>query len=146
MALPTPPPEMERADEAGAVATVTYFLTELYPYTVSSQDTDSWLALSHDLCVYCNSVAKSVRDEADSGLRTIPGVVEILSQSTEEANPLEFGVRLDISTGTDLRWSSTGAFIGKIPPHRVSLGVVVVWHIDRWIVRAVDVFSSEVIA
>ena len=146
VALPTPPPEMARDDETGAIAAATYFLTELYPYTVTSQDTTGWLAMSHDLCVYCASVADSVNSEASRGERTKPGAIKVTRQTVEEANPLSFGVKLDILTGADTHWSRGDQAGDSLPPHRVSLGIVIVWQVDRWIVRGVDVFSSEAVA
>lgn len=137
---------MARDDETGAVAAATYFLTELYPYTVTSQDTTGWLAMSHALCVYCSSVAESVNAEASRGEHTTPGAITIARQTVEEASPLEFGVKLEILTGADTHWSQGGRVGNPLPPHRVSLGIVVVWHVDRWVIRGVDVFSSEAVA
>jgi len=140
---PTPPPEMSRDDEVGAVAAATYFLTELYTYTLTSQDTTAWLAMSHAECLYCKSVVSTVDAERAAEVITTPGSLAVTSNSAEASNPLVYGVKLDISVGRAVQRSRLGVVLGDVQPEEVTMGAVVVWQVDRWIVRGVDVLAAE---
>ena len=145
VALPSPPAEMSRDDEVGAVAAAEYFLGELYPYTVSSQNTLAWRAMSHELCTYCSSIAISVEHEAQVGAMTSPGAVTVINKTVEEANPLEYGARFELTVRRDVQRSAGGDVVSESPRQHVQLGIVLVWRVDHWLVRGVDIFSSEVI-
>ncbi len=134
---------MSRADEAGARAAATFFVTELYPYTVATHDTRPWLAMSHSLCSYCASIVDSVTAEEGSGTVTTPGTITVIETRVEEASPLTFGVKLEITVDHDVQRSQEGKAVQAFPAQHLRLGTIVVRQGDRWLVRGVEVFSSE---
>lgn len=140
---PTPPPEMARADEAGAVAAVTYFLTDLYRYTVTSQDTSAWLAMSHDECVYCRSTADAIVAERESNVVTTPGDLMVIDTRVDSPASLVFGVQLDVEIGPSVQHARSGEALAGIQGGQATMAAIVMWHSNRWLVRGVDVMNLE---
>lgn len=136
---PTPPPEMSRDDEAGAVAAATYFLTELYPYTVTQQETSELQAVSHPDCKFCATTVHGVQSEISAGRVTHPGQTTVLSASAHELNPLAFEIQLEIAQAADTVWSTNGTQVGSNQRRELVLAVFVLWQGDHWILRGVDV-------
>ena len=134
---------MSRDDEAGAVAAATYFLTELYTYTLTSQDTTAWLAMSHEECIYCGGVATAVEAERAASVVTVPGILVVRGATAETLNSLTLGVQVEVSVGKATQWSHAGEQIRELPAEAATMGAIVVWHQDRWIVRGVDVLATE---
>jgi hypothetical protein len=143
MALPTPPPEMSRGDETGAVAAATYFVTEIYPYTYVSQDTAPLMAVSHEKCIFCASVLAAVAEERAAGRSTRPGAMTLNAVTAELINAIEFQVTIDMSQTVDTVWSSTGDLLGSDGPHQTTLAVFVIWDNHRWVLRGVDALRVD---
>ena len=143
MALPTPPPEMSRADETGAIAAATYFITKLYPYTYMSQDTAPLLATSHADCQFCAAVISNVAEEHAAGRSTHPGEMTVDAATSAVVNPLEYQITMDTSQTANTLWSSSGTLLGTDGPHTTTLAVFVVWASDRWILRGVDALRID---
>lgn len=143
MALPTPPPEMSRDDETGAIAAVTYFMTDLYTYTVVSQDTAPWGQMSHSLCNYCSGITTAVEAQRDAQVTTQPGQIVVTGVTSDSLSPLSYSVKLNLSLGRDLELSRTGAVLDDRPPKTVTMGTVAVWQVDRWLIRGVDVLVDN---
>jgi hypothetical protein len=142
MALPTPPPEMSRDDEAGAIAAATYFLTQLYPYTVSSHDTAAWRQMSHPSCSYCSGIVAAIANEEQAGTYTRAGEISVAKTSAQRASLSTYGIRIEFTDDHDTQWGRSGELIRQFPAQRLKLGVVVVRQDDSWVVRGVEVFSS----
>jgi hypothetical protein len=130
---------MSHDDEAGAVAAATYFLTDLYEYTVISHDTSTWLGMSHSLCTYCESISSSVKTEADEGSATTPGRISVVATRSEAFSALAFGASLDIHIGPTIKLSMNGEVIGERSEANATMAAVMVWQDDQWLVRGVDV-------
>ncbi len=138
---PTPPPEMTRDDETGAAAAARY-MVDLYAYAEGTHDLVPWKAISHDECVFCQGVADDVTRRQSEGLVTRSGSLLITSQKVRQLNPLAYSIVLDLTSGPDAIWTTTGRLVD---PGHVSAGrltVVVVYHVDRWIIREVQVDPS----
>jgi hypothetical protein len=145
MALPTPPPEMSSADEAGAIAAATYFLTDLYSYTITSHDTSNWLEMSHPLCIYCKSITSAVEAERAEGSATTPGAISVVAVHHELLSAASAGVKLDVRVGPAVKRSATGQLLGEAAQGSATMAAVLVWQSGRWLVRGVDVlpFGSD---
>lgn len=140
---PTPPPEMARDDEVGAMAAAEYFLTRLYPYTVSSQDTGPWREMSHADCVFCTSTLETVASlQADGGsIEVAP--IRAMRPSQQRLSPLAHAVFLAIETGSDVTRDRTGAISKTSTSGSGSASIVVVRQHDRWLIRGVELKKSE---
>lgn len=139
MALPTPPVEMSRDDETGAIAAATYFLTDLYTYTVTSHDTSGWIGMSHSLCVYCKTVSSAVSAEANEGATTTPGVISVVATRSEAFSALAFGAKLDVHIDRTVKRSQSGEVVGERPASEATMAAVVVRQGNHWLIRGVDV-------
>lgn len=138
MPSPTPPPEMSRDDEAGAIAAATYFLTELYPYTVSSQDTVAWVAMSHPDCNFCASAENTIAELQSSGERAVIAPIRATLASWEELDPARFGVFLSVETGPDETWTDDDRLVGVGGVVTGEASIAVVRQGDAWIIRGVE--------
>lgn len=138
---PTQPPEMTRDDETGAVAAARYML-DLYAYAEGTHDLAQWKAISHDECVFCRGVADDVAQRQSDGQVTRSGALLITSQEVRELNPLAYSIVMDVTSGPDAIWTTAGRLVD---PGRASAGrltIVVVFHVDRWIIREVQVDAA----
>jgi hypothetical protein len=63
---PERPADMDRTDEAGAVAAATYFM-ELYDYARATGDTSEWDAISSATCMFCTNVSAALADVYGAG-------------------------------------------------------------------------------
>jgi hypothetical protein len=138
MVMPTPPPEMSRDDEAGAVAAATYFMTQLYPYTEMTQETASWVAMSHQDCIFCKSILEDVATQRLVGRRAVIAPVRINRTSTQSVNPAVFSVTLDMTTGPDEDFNAEGVSLGKTAADSGTATIVVVRQADKWLTRGVE--------
>ncbi len=143
MPSPTPPPDMARDDEAGAIAAAVYFLTELYPYTVNSKDTDAWLAMSHPDCIFCASTVDTVEGLKLSGERAAIAPIRITSQSSEGIDPVRFGVFLAIETGPDRRFGADGSLTGEVPITYGKASIAITRQAGIWLVRGIELVPVE---
>lgn len=135
---PTEPPEMTRDDETGALAAARYFVDDLYRYTESTQDTDSWTAMSHDSCIFCRSVLDDVNSLRGGRRLVYPAAVRVQSQSVKRLNPLAYTVTLDVLTGPDEVWSLDGTPVGTGSQHTGRMTLVMVNQQKRWLTREVQ--------
>jgi hypothetical protein len=129
---------MSRDDEAGAVAAATYFMTELYPYTISSLDTAPWQSMSHSECLFCRSVKSDVETLRSAGRIPIVAPIGIESTSIKMLNPLAFSVVLEITTGPDETFTANGTRLEKTTQVSGSATVIVVHQAGAWLTRGVD--------
>lgn len=139
---PTQPAEMARDDEAGAVAAVAYVLN-LYGYTESTQDTTSWSAISHPSCKFCQGVLDDVVARRAAGQVARFGPLTVTSQKTLSASPLQYSIVVDVAAGPDSSWTTDGRLID---PGRVTTGeltFLMVFQIDRWLVREAQVKATS---
>ena len=138
MALPTPPPEMSRADEAGAIAAATYFMTALYTYTETTQDTAPWRAVSHADCVFCASILKDIAGQQSDGQFTVVAPIRIGRLSSQALNPAAFSITMDITTGPDEDFATSGESLGRTTEDSGTATVIVVRQGATWLTRGVD--------
>lgn len=73
---PVPPPEMERGDEAGAIAAAEYFM-RLSEYAFLTGDLSTWNEISTTDCGYCRNVSEAVSDVYGSGGYYTGGALEL---------------------------------------------------------------------
>lgn len=134
---PTQPSEMSRDDETGAMAAVGHLL-RLYVYTEETQDTSAWEAMSHPECVFCRSVLDDVAARRGTHQVTYPATLVVTATTVEQINPLAYTVKLDVTTGPDALWSSTGSLLdpGAVEHGRMTL--VMVNQRNAWLVREVQ--------
>lgn len=140
--LPTPPADMARDDEVGAVAAARYFL-DLYAYTESTQDTGPWEAMSHDDCVFCRSVLDDVATQVAAGQVTHSAAMSITSQEIEELNPLAFAISLIVTKRPEELWTLDGQFVAAGDDVGGGIRLIVVRHPDSWLVREVSTFDPK---
>src|SRR5690606_13769770 len=81
---PERPAAMDRDDVEGAKAAAQYFI-ELYPYVYATGDLDEWRAMSHEECVFCESVIVNVEDLHGDGGYGVGGALDI--ESIDAAPP-----------------------------------------------------------
>jgi hypothetical protein len=141
IALPTPPPEMARDDEAGAVAAATYFITELYPYAVANHDVARFKEVSHSDCQFCASTASTIASELDAGRVTHPGSAVVKASTAKPMSTLAYEIDLSIHQDADTLWTVNGDLISQSSPRNMELAVFVVWRVDGWNLRGVDLLS-----
>lgn len=132
--VPPPPADMARDDEAGAIAAAEYFLTDLYPYTLSARDAEAWLAMSDPGCEYCASLAKAVETmrEADRTVTVTRPTVTNAEWRVVEAGL--YYVRFRLTTGPSYYYSASGNLDSQYP---VTTGVAELNMShggDRWLV------------
>ena len=142
MALPTQPLEMSRADEAGAVATVTYFLA-VYPYTEATQDTRAWEEMSHRDCVFCKSVVDDVTQRRAANQVVVPAPILVRNRETTTINPMAYSIAASVSTGPDVLRSADGSVLDAGRIRTGTMTIVVLLQGDRWIVRGVQLDPDE---
>jgi hypothetical protein len=139
---PTPPPEMAQDDEVGAVAAATYFL-DLYTYTESTQDTGPWEAMSHDDCVFCQSVLDDVARTRSAGQVVHATTMDVQTGSRTMLNPLAYSIELDVTSGPDSLWTSDGRMLQEGSRAHGRMTVVVVYHATEWLVREVQLDPDQ---
>ena len=76
LAEPTMPPEMDRDDEAGAVAAAEYFM-ELLNYTIQTGDLDSWAEVADRNCGFCLNVSNDLGPIYAEGGRYSGGTITV---------------------------------------------------------------------
>lgn len=140
VALPSPPPEMSRDDEVGAVAAAEYFL-ELYTYTESSQDIGPWSAMSHSECIYCASVLGDVAAQASAGHITHSAPMVVTSRTVRKLNPLAYAITLNVTKEPEELWTLNGRFLAKGADLGGGMDLVLAWQGVGWIVREVSTFN-----
>lgn len=138
MALPTPPPEMSRADEAGAIAAAAYFLTQLYPYTISTHDTSAWLVMSNQDCKFCASAIAASAELVNRGEVVSFAPFRATNFSTEQRSPVAFGVFFDLETGPDSTFDSGGRVVATRPATHGRASIAIVLRERQWQVLGVQ--------
>jgi hypothetical protein len=129
---------MSRDDEVGAVAAAEYFLTELYPYTVTSQDAAEWSTMSDADCVFCASTLGRVEDLRNVQAFTLLAPIRVASRSLEVVGPAAFGVFLDIETGPDQTFSGTGELLRTDAAASGRAQIALSRQNERWVVLGVE--------
>ena len=76
IAAPVRPPEMEYADEAGAIAAARYFLT-LGSYAMRTGDLEEWRTVSGQTCEFCDNIGALVEEAYGAGHRLTGLTVEV---------------------------------------------------------------------
>lgn len=137
---------MSRDDETGAAAAGTFFITQLYPYTVSSQDTVSWDKFSAQICSFCKSLKSSVEAEKASNQQTRPGAMSIKSQKLGIIDPLRYRIDLEVSQEADVTYSSEGLVVGGRPPRTIGLAILVVRNPGQWLIGGIQVLTVNGVA
>jgi hypothetical protein len=108
---PVRPPEMDSADEAGAVAAAGYFL-ELFSYALRSGDLAEWNRVSADGCAFCASVGDDVKAVYGSGGSYTGGALTVdrveLVNFDENLGGYAIGIEYAMGTGEELDGSGAG--------------------------------------
>lgn len=139
---PTQPAEMSRDDETGAIAAAHHFLN-LYVYTEETQDTGPWEAMSHSGCVFCKSVIDDVAARRTSHQVTYPAALLVTGTTVEPINPLAYTVKLEVTTGPDALWSSSGSLLDPGTTEHGRMTLIVVNQRNAWLVREVQLDQAS---
>lgn len=142
VAVPTPPPEMSREDETGAVAAARYFL-DLYAYTQSTQDTGPWQAMSHPDCIFCQSVIDDIADRRAAGQIVHPAEPTVHSAEPSTLNPLMYAVALNLTTGPDRVLRTDGTVVSPGKRERGLMTAVMTRRGSQWTVREVSLEPDQ---
>lgn len=134
---PTQPAEMARDDEAGAVAAVDYFLG-LYTYTESTQETGPWESLSHPSCTFCKSVVNDIASQRAQGRVMRAQPMTVIGRSVKALAPVAYEIKVKVTKAPDALWSMDGHELDAGRDVGGTLDVIVIFQIDRWVVRAVS--------
>ena len=134
---PTQPPDMSRDDETGAIAAVDYFLA-LYTYTESTQDTAPWEALSHPSCTFCTSVVDDVASQRAQGRVMRAQPMTVTERSVKTLAAVAFEITVQVTKAPDELWSTDGQQLDAGSDIGGTLDVIVIYQVDRWVVRAVS--------
>lgn len=114
---PVPPPEMERGDEAGAIAAAEYVLS-VFEYTFASGDTEVWEAISADDCPFCASVTEDVSTVYDDGGRFVGS--DVVAKPPRflvyDATLGVYAVEVEYRVEPGQQLSSDGAVVEEVPP------------------------------
>lgn len=116
VAEPVPPPEMERGDEAGAIAAAEYFM-ELSEYAFLTGDLTTWNAISTTDCGYCRNVDDAVRDAYASGGYYTGGALELQNGRISGVDPDigVYAVVLDYEAEPAVLHADDGAAVEDVP-------------------------------
>ena len=76
VAAPLRPPEMEYADEAGAIATAQYFMA-LSSYAMRTGDLEEWRTVSGQTCEFCDNIGALVEEAYGAGHRLTGLTLEV---------------------------------------------------------------------
>lgn len=134
MVSPTKPPEWADNGAAGANAAALWFVRDLYPYVLATNDTADWHALSQADCVWCATTVTQSEWNSSNGL-SIQGL-DVSADPTvvQELDPLAYAVILDFAQSEAARLRSDGTVHDQVPGSNGQLLVVVFreghdWHL-----------------
>ncbi len=99
---------MADRDVAGAEAAARFMIGELYGYTLSSQDTAAWQAMSYEGCVFCQGVIDDVAADQQANQVLRSGRITVVDATTERLNPQAYAVTLRISQEPSQVWNVQG--------------------------------------
>lgn len=139
---PRQPTEMSRDDETGAAAAVAYVLS-LYAYTESAQDTAPWSAISHPSCKFCQGVLDDVAARRAAGQTARFQPLIVTSRRTLSASALQYSIAVSVAAGPDSSWTKDGRLIDPGRVTTAELTFLVVFQIDRWLVREAHVKATS---
>jgi hypothetical protein len=111
-AAPVRPPEMDQADEAGALAAAEYALL-VAQYAVATGDLTEWDRLSTSDCGFCSNIRASVREVYERGGRLTGGEFTLGNGSVVGTDPSMSIYAIDIpfeSTAVD-QYDESGALV-----------------------------------
>lgn len=137
---PTQPAEMSRDDETGAIAAVDYFLG-LYAYTESTQDTRPWESISHPSCTFCTSVVDDTTSQRAQGRVMRAQPMAVMARSVKQLAPVAYEITVQVTKAPDALWSTDGHELDAGNDVGGTLDVIVIYQVDRWVVRAVSTSS-----
>jgi hypothetical protein len=131
---PTKPPEWADNGAAGANAAALWFVRDLYPYVLATNDIADWLALSQTECVWCATTVTQSEWNLSNGL-SIQGLdVSAVPTAVQELDPLAYAVSLDFTQSEAARLRSDGTVHDQVAGSNGQLLVVVLreghdWHL-----------------
>ena len=125
------------------MAAATYFMTRLLPYTVTTQDTAAWQAMSHNDCIFCASTVQRTAALRKQHRTAEIAPVRVVRTSSEVVGPAAFGVFLDIETGPDLTFADDGSLVRRDPVTSGRASVGVIHQGTSWIVLGVELVEDD---
>lgn len=142
VAEPVPPPEMERGDEAGAIAAAEYFM-ELSEYAFLTGDLTTWNAISTTDCGYCRNVDDAVRDAYASGGYYTGGALELQNGRISGVEPDigVYAVVLDYEAEPAVLHADDGVAVEDVPAGAGAFVVEVVPTDAGW--RLIEAGTTE---
>jgi hypothetical protein len=132
---PALPADWTDDGEAGAEAAARYFL-DLYAYTVSTQDTAAWVAVSDPECVFCQSVLDGVADDVAASRVARPGPVLVSSVAVSRLDETGFEVEVHLTTGPDMSLYSDGRFEHRADQHTGTITLIADQRDGTWVLEA----------
>lgn len=140
---PTAPAELERTDEAGAVAAAEYFL-ELWSYTMQTGDVMAWDTMSEEFCEFCRwtrAIAVSIDEAGDTFTGGDIKPMETYLHPFDEAAGA-YPVDVDFLQSPSERHSVSGRLVSADSETYGTLGVDVIRLDDGWKVLEVTAQSG----
>ncbi|MFC7404123.1 DUF6318 family protein [Georgenia alba] len=141
---PTPDSRIEVEDVGGAIAAAEYFL-ELYTYSRATGDLSAWREMSDPECNFCSNIAENTESRYSSGGHIEGG--EMTIERTSGTAPTDsspyFGVDAHIVEGVSEHYSPDEAEPEVLPAVRHVMVMALQYEDGRWIIRGVEVLSSE---
>lgn len=137
-AKPERPEAMKRKDAEGAAAAAEYFI-ELYPYVMSTGDTEEFEAMSHRACGFCAQALKDAGriQDRDQTFRGGGIEVKILDRFRRDdltgIYPLDVEVKQEASETLDVDGSLVSSAEAQVSDHRVEIGRKG----DLWVIVAI---------
>lgn len=140
-AKPERPEAMKRKDAEGAAAAAEYFI-ELYPYVMSTGDTEEFEAMSHRACGFCADALEDIAQFQTSGQSYVGGGASGTVLTIYERDDLTgiYPLDLSIEQASSRVIDSTGTEISSASESASEVRVEVGRRDGRWVV--VEVASA----
>ncbi|MEE6295277.1 DUF6318 family protein [Georgenia wangjunii] len=141
---PERPASMDRDDVVGAKAAAQYFI-ELYPYVYATGDLDEWRAMSHEECVFCESVEANVVELHSEGGYGTGGeiVVEDVRASEPNQETEFFRVGLRVTEGPSAEHARDGSELATTTGGAGYYLTALTYLDGSWFVRGVSAEEAD---
>lgn len=141
VASPTRPAGWADSGEVGAAAAAVWFVEDLYPYVLETNDSATWQALSEPDCQWCASTTAKAADHAAAGQVLRGGAVTTTVTQWHELNPLAYSVVLRVDQDAVSRVTLGGDAVSATPAESGQALVIVLRAGDQWHLRAAQWFG-----
>lgn len=142
VASPTRPAGWADSGEVGAAAAAVWFVEDLYPYVLETNDSATWQALSEPDCQWCASTVAQSESNGSRGLVLRGLGVSASHTSVRELDPLAFAVVVDFVQPEAQRLRADGSVNDSVEASQGQLLVVVYRAGDDWHLAEAQYFAA----